>query len=480
MTANRDDLFIDGRWIAPRSGEKVEVIEAATEKPLGKAALGSHADIDLAVDAARRALSGSWASYTAAERATVLDRIGAALKSRGRDTAALVSRENGMPISLSKGANGYAPALMFSYYAKLIRDYPTSEVRPSDFRGRSVVTRQPVGVVAAITPWNYPQGLAAMKLAPALAAGCTVVLKPSPETALDAFVFAEAALEAGLPAGVLNIVPGGRESGAHLVAHPGVDKVAFTGSTDAGRAIGELCGRLLRPVTLELGGKSAAIITESADLDDFARNLPEVSLANNGQTCHASTRILAPRNRYDDVVEMVTETVRSLTVGDPLDKATAIGPLVSAAQRDRVLAMIEDGRSAGYRITTGGGIPAAHTKGWFVEPTVFSGVDNSARIAQDEIFGPVLVIIGYADEDEAVRIANDSVYGLGGTVWTTDEQHGLDLAARVESGTVGVNYYALDMAAPFGGIKASGLGRELGPEGLTPYFALKSVYLGTD
>lgn len=480
MTTNRSELFIDGEWVAPTSDQTIEMIEAATEQPLGRCALGSSADMDIAVDAAQRALRGPWASYTAAERSDVLDRIGAALKSRGKETAALVSRENGMPISLSKGANGYAPALMFAYYAKLIREYQTREVRPNALRGRSVVARQPVGVVAAITPWNYPQGLAAMKLAPALAAGCTVVLKPAPETALDAFVFAEAALEAGLPAGVLNVVPGDRESGAHLVAHPGVDKVAFTGSTNAGRAIGEVCGRLLRPVTLELGGKSAAIITESADLDVFASNLLEVSLANNGQTCHASTRILAPQSRYDEVVEMVTETVRSLAVGDPLDKATAVGPLVSAAQRDRVLGLIDDGRRAGYQITTGGGIPAAQTRGWFVEPTVFHDVDNAARIAQEEIFGPVLVITRYADEDEAVRIANDSVYGLGGTVWTTDEQHGIDLAARIDSGTVGVNHYALDLAVPFGGRKASGLGRELGPEGLSPYFALKSIYLGMD
>lgn len=480
VTTNRTELFIDGRWVTPTSASTVEVIEAATEQPLGRAALASNADIDLAVDAARRAFTGTWRSFTADERADVLERLAGALKSRGRDTAALVSRENGMPISLSGPTNGYAPALMFSYYAKLIREYPTQEVRPSAFRGRSVVSHQPIGVVAAITPWNYPQGLAAMKLAPALAAGCTVVLKPSPETALDAFVFAEAALEAGLPPGVLNVVPGDRAAGAHLVTHPGVDKVAFTGSTNAGRAIGEACGRLLRPVTLELGGKSAALITESADLDEFAKNLLDVSLANNGQTCHASTRILAPQSRYDEVVDVVTETVRSLTVGNPLDKATAIGPLVSAAQRDRVLGLIADGRQSGYTTTTGGGIPAGQPKGWFVEPTVFSEVDNSARIAQEEIFGPVLVITRYADEDDAVRIANDSVYGLGGTVWTTDEQHGIEIAGRIDSGTVGVNYYALDMEAPFGGLKASGLGRELGPEGLTPYFALKSIYLGTD
>ncbi|MBV6761686.1 aldehyde dehydrogenase [Rhodococcus opacus] len=479
MTVDRDALFIGGRWAAPQEGAAADVVEAATEKVLGRSALASAADIDAAVAAARDALRGPWGQLDNRARADLLDVFASALKKRGRDTATLVSRENGMPISLSAGVNGFGPAAMIRYYAALVREAASEDVRPSAFGGRTVVRREPVGVVAAITPWNYPQPLAAMKIAPALAAGCTVVLKAAPETALDAFAFADAAEEAGLPPGVLNIVPSGREASAYLVQHPGVDKVAFTGSTAAGRAIGEVCGRLLRPVTLELGGKSAAIVAADADLSVFAANLAEVSLVNNGQTCHASTRILAPRARYDEVVEAVTETVRGLVVGDPLDKATAIGPLVSAAQRERVLGYIEDGRSAGYRTTTGGGVPDSQPLGWFVEPTVFVDVDNSARIAQEEIFGPVLTITPYTDEDEAVAIANDSEYGLGGTVWTADEEHGLALAARIHSGTVGVNHYALDLDAPFGGVKSSGLGRELGPEGLNPYFATKSVYFGT-
>ncbi|MCR5977445.1 aldehyde dehydrogenase family protein [Gordonia jinghuaiqii] len=476
---DRNELFIDGNWAPPSSGEYGDVIEAATEKVLGRSAMAGTADIDAAVAAARAALDGPWGSMSRAERADVLDRFAAAMTARARDTAELVSRENGMPISLAKPTNGYGPAAMLSYYAGLIRAAEDEEVRPGALGGRTVVRSEPVGVVAAITPWNYPQPLAAMKIAPALAAGCTVVLKPAPETALDAFVFADAAQEAGLPAGVLNVVPGGREAGAHLVEHSGVDKVAFTGSTAAGRAIGEVCGRLLRPVTLELGGKSAAIVADDADLDVFAGHLLEVSLVNNGQTCHASTRILAPRSRYGEVVDAVTETVRALRVGDPLDKTTAIGPLVSAAQRDRVLGHIGAGRADGYQITTGGGVPGDLPQGWFVEPTVFVGVDNSASIAQEEIFGPVLTITEYSDIDDAVRIANDSVYGLGGTVWTTDEGRGLELARRIRTGTVGVNHYALELTAPFGGVKASGLGRELGPEGLAPYLAPKSVYFAT-
>lgn len=382
-----------------------------------------------------------------------------------------------MPISLSVGVNGYAPSLMVSYYANLLRKKDDDDIRPSALGTRTVVRHEPVGVVAAITPWNYPQSLAAMKIAPALAAGCTVVLKPSPETALDAYVFADAALAAGLPAGVLNIVPGGRETGAALVEHPGVDKVAFTGSTAAGRAIGETCGRLLRPVTLELGGKSASIVTADANLAEFASHLAEVSLVNNGQTCHACTRILAPRSRYEEVVDAVTSTVSALAVGDPLDRATQVGPLVTDAQRRRVLDYVEIGRSAGHRLTTGGGVPADRDTGWFVEPTVFADVDNSARLAQEEIFGPVLTITPYSDEDEAVAIANDSPYGLGGTVWCADPERGIALADRIESGTVGVNHYALDLAAPFGGVKDSGLGRELGPEGMAPYRRTKSIYL---
>ncbi|MFW0785228.1 aldehyde dehydrogenase [Gordonia sp. CPCC 206044] len=475
MTLDRRTLFIGGEWTTPTSDSTYDVIEAATEKVLGTTALAQNADIDAAVSSARRALT-HWRALSADERADHLDRFAAALKSRGKQTATLASRENGMPIALSIGVNGYAPALMVRYYADLVRKQDSDDVRPTALGGRTVVRREPVGVVAAITPWNYPQSLAAMKIAPALAAGCTVVLKPAPETALDAFVFADAAAEAGLPAGVLNVVPADREVSAHLVSHPGVDKVAFTGSTAAGRAIGETCGRLLRPVTLELGGKSAAIIADDADLDVFAANLLEVSLVNNGQTCHASTRILAPRSRYGEVVDRVTETVRALRIGDPLDKATDIGPLVSAAQRDRVLGYIESGRADGYRITAGGHVPADQSTGWYVTPTVFDGVDNSARIAQEEIFGPVLTVTPYRDEDEAVAIANDSDYGLGGTVWTSDEERGLAIADRVHSGTIGVNHYLLDLAAPFGGVKASGVGRELGPEGLSPYYAAKSVY----
>jgi aldehyde dehydrogenase (NAD+) len=473
----RSTFFVGGAWNPPSGDERVDVLEAATGAPFGVAALAGTADVDAAVAAAGAALRGEWGRTTGTERAEAMRRLAAAMTSRAEDTAALVSRENGMPRPLSIGANGLAPPAMLDYYAGLAEELDRDDVR-SGALARVHVRREPVGVVAAVTPWNYPQALAAMKIAPALAAGCTVVLKPAPETALDAYVWAEAALEAGLPAGVLNVVPGGREAGAHLVAHPDVDKVAFTGSTAAGRAIGEVCGRLLRPVTLELGGKSAALRADDADLDAFLAALPEVSLANNGQTCHACTRrVLAPRARYEEIVDAITDTVRSLPIGDPLDRRTRIGPVVSAAQRDRVLCHVDAGRAAGARLTTGGGVPERFDRGWFVEPTVFAGVDNDSVIAREEIFGPVLCVLPYDDTEDAIRIANDSEYGLGGTVWTTDPERSRAIPDRIRSGTVGINHYALDVLGPFGGVKASGLGRELGPEGLTPYVALKSVYL---
>jgi aldehyde dehydrogenase (NAD+) len=480
MTASgvleRPRLFIDGQW-RDTNGPSNPVFEASSEQLLGRVTLAEGPDVDAAVSAARTALRGPWAAMDVPERCALLDRFADALRSRAQQTAELVSRENGMPIALSRVANGFSPAAIFRYYARLVQTQPARDVRIGKTGRRTLVQRDPVGVVAAITPWNYPQGLAAMKLGPALAAGCTVVLKPAPETALDAYVFAEAALQAELPDGVLNIVPGGRETGAQLVAHPGVDKVAFTGSTNAGREIGAVCGGLLRPVTLELGGKSAAILTDGVNLEYFLQQLPSVCLPNNGQTCHASTRILAPRARYRQIVDAVTDTVRALHVGDPLQEDTQIGPLVSDAQRDRVLDFIQAGKATAARITTGGTVPVDRTRGFYVAPTVFADVDNSSVIAREEIFGPVLCITAYDHIDDAMALANDSDYGLAGTVWTADEAAGIALAERLDSGTVGVNCYELDLAAPFGGIKASGLGSELGPEGMQAYLQSKTVYL---
>ncbi len=465
-------LFIDGEF---HMADKAEpVLEAATGELLGDGASATEADIDAAVAAARAALP-EWRGASPDHRAGVLKAFAAALHQRAASTSELVSRENGMPMSLSGGANGLFPAALLGYYAKLITRTPIEEIRPSA-TGHTIVRREPVGVVAAIVPWNYPQALAAFKFAPALAAGCTVVLKASPETALDAMVFAEAAQQAGIPAGVFNVVPGATDASAHLVSHPGVDKVSFTGSTAVGRIIGEVCGRLLRPVTLELGGKSAAIILDDADLDATMRGLRSVSFINNGQTCFLGSRILAPRSRYGDVVDALADLVNTMTVGDPLDKATDIGPVVSARQRERVLGYIEAGKDSGAKLVVGGGVPRNQPRGWFVSPTVFADVNNSDRIAQEEIFGPVLAVIPYDSDADAVALANDSEFGLAGSVWSTDVARATEVAREIRTGTVGINDYQLDIGAPFGGVKASGIGRELGPEGLEEFFNLKSIY----
>jgi acyl-CoA reductase-like NAD-dependent aldehyde dehydrogenase len=473
---DRRRFFIDGRWSEPFGAETHVVVEAATEQELGVAALGAEADVEAAVSAARRALdTGPWGRSSATERAEVMERLAAALEARAESTSRLVSQENGMPIGLSTRLNGAAPAGLLRTYVEIIKEFPLREVRPSP-SGSTIVRRIPVGVVGAITPWNYPQIIAMMKVAPALAAGCTLVLKHSPETALDAYVLADAAEEAGLPAGVLNIVLAGRGAGASLVSHPGVDKIAFTGSTAAGRAIGAECARLIRRCTLELGGKSAAIVLDDADLDTFMAGLDTASFMNNGQTCTAQSRILAPRSRYEEVVEVLEQYARGLVVGNPLDPEVTCGPMASEQHLQRVLSHIDAARDSNARLVAGGGRPAGQDRGWFVEPTVFADVDNNDPLAREEVFGPVLAVIGYDSDEQAVAIANDSNYGLAGSVWTADEQRGIDIAQRIRTGTIGVNYYNQDLGAPFGGMKDSGIGRELGPEALGNYLEYQSIY----
>jgi betaine-aldehyde dehydrogenase len=385
--------------------------------------------------------------------------------------SALITEEMGSPIAFSQlGQTGQAHAV-YGYFSEL--DVAWEEER-AGMLGPVTVRREPVGVVAAIVPWNVPQFIIALKLAPALIAGCTIVIKPAPETPLDAYPLADMLTEAGVPKGVVSIVAAGRETGEHLVRHPGVDKVAFTGSTAAGRTIGAICGEQLKRCTLELGGKSAAIILDDADLVSTMGWLKMASLMNNGQACVAQTRILASRSRYDEVVGALTETVRGMQVGDPADPANEIGPLVAERQRERVESYIRVGQEEGAKVALGGsGRP--HDRGWYVAPTVFTGVTNDMRIAREEIFGPVLSVIPYDDEAEAVRIANDSDYGLAGTVWTADADHGLEIARQVRAGTYGVNTYMIESSSPFGGYKNSGVGRELGPEGLSAYLEYKSI-----
>ncbi|MFG1955743.1 aldehyde dehydrogenase [Micromonospora sp. NPDC048830] len=480
MTVNNDHLFIGGRWVKPSSDDTIAVSSASTGEALGRVPEAKELDVDLAVAAARTAFDdpSGWASWSPADRAAAMESLAVQFEARGKEFAHLVSSQNGMPITISEQIESQFAVILTRYFAELIRSTPLQEERPHLFGGTSIIKKEPAGVVAAIAPWNFPQSLAAFKYAPALAAGCTIVLKPSPETVLDSVLLSEAIEASDIPPGVINIVPAGREIGRYLVQHPGIDKVSFTGSTAAGRQIAEVCGRLLRPVTLELGGKSAAIILDDADLDleNIGESLFAATLLNNGQTCYLCTRILAPSSRYDEVVDLFETFVSSLAVGDALDPGTQIGPVVSEQHRDRVEGFIASSLGDGARLVAGGGRPAGRDRGWFVEPTILADVDNRFKVAQEEIFGPVLSIIRYEDTDDAVRIANDCSYGLGGTVWTTDPDRGRSIAERMRTGTVGLNRYFPDPGSPFGGVKASGIGRELGPEGLGAYQTLKTIY----
>jgi aldehyde dehydrogenase (NAD+) len=478
MSLDRTAFFIDGDWAAPASSDTIQVVSPHTEQVIATVPEGSNADIDAAVAAARRAFDeGPWPRMSPAGRIEVVQDFSNLYAGKLAEMADLITAEMGSPTSFSNLAQAPAPWMMIEAFLAVARSYPWEETRPGALGTDVIVRREPVGVVAAIPPWNVPQFTTMSKVIPALLAGCTVVVKPAPETPLDTYLMAELLQEAGVPDGVVNIVAAGREVGEHLVAHPGVDKVAFTGSTAAGRKIAAVCGEQLKRVSLELGGKSAAIVLDDADLAATMEGLKFTALMNSGQACVAQTRILASRKNYDTVVDALAQTVGGMAVGDPMDPATEIGPMVAQRQQERVEKYIALGQEEGARVVLGGnGMPESLSSGWYVRPTVFADVDNRMRIAQEEIFGPVLSVIPFEDVDDAVRIANDSEYGLAGTVWTADVEAGLDVARRVRTGTYGVNTYTMDFAAPFGGYKASGVGREFGPEGLSHYVELKAIY----
>jgi aldehyde dehydrogenase (NAD+) len=475
-----DRLFIDGAWVPASSGDTIDVVSPVTEGVIAQVPAGSRDDVDRAVAAARQAFDvGPWPRMPLAERIEVLRRLSTAFGERREVLAALVSAEMGCPISLSRTMQAAGPKVLIDTFVELAPAYPFASVRRSG-TGNALVLREPAGVVAAVVPWNAPQVVSMIKLGPALLAGCTVVLKPAQETPLDSYLLAEMLTEAGLPPGVVNIVPAERDVSEHLITHPDVDKVAFTGSTAAGRRIASLCGHDLRRVTLELGGKSAAIILDDADLGTVVETLRVASLRNSGQVCSNKTRILVSRSRHDELAERLTEMVASMPVGDPADPATQIGPLVSARQRDRVEGYIVAGTAEGAKVVMGGGRPAGLSRGWFVEPTIFTGVQRSMRIAQEEIFGPVLAVLAFDDADDAVAIANDSPYGLNGSVFTADPDRGLAIARQIRTGTVEINGSPAGVHAPMGGFKGSGIGREAGPEGFDAYVEIKSVGLPAD
>ena len=475
-----DKLYIGGQWVAPEGTETIEVISPYTEEVIATVPDGTVADINRAVAAAREAFDrGPWPRMSLAERGEVLAKVAARLGEELPSMAELITAEMGTPILFSQLAQVGAPLMIFNYFAELSKTHSLDSVRSGVLSPEVLVTREPVGVVGAIAPWNVPLFLAAAKLAPALLAGCTVVFKPAPETPLDAFRLAEILAECGLPEGVLSVVPAGREVSEALVTHPDVDKISFTGSTVAGKKIAALCGEQLKRCTLELGGKSAAILLDDVDLDATLPMLLPNALMNNGQACIAQTRIVAPRGRYDEVVDAICQQISDAwPTGDPMDMGTAVGPLVAARQRDRVEGYIATGIAEGARVAIGGGRPAGQDHGWFVEPTIFADVNNKMTIAQEEIFGPVLVIIPHDGDADAVSIANDSDYGLCGSVFTADNDRGLSVARQVRTGTYMLNSNTpIDFASPFGGFKQSGIGREFGPEGLDSFLETKSINL---
>ena len=473
-----DRLFIGGEWVEPSSTNVIEVVSPMTEEVVATVPEAMEADVDRAVEAAKRAFDeGPWPRMTAAERGAVLAKVSDAVRNEMGDVAELISGEMGSPVSWATMAQVLAPTMIFDYYAGLGSTFAFDEFKDG-LLGPVLVTKEPVGVVAAITPWNVPLFLAASKLSPALLSGSTVVFKPSPETPLDANRLAELFADAGLPPGVLSVVPAGREVGEHLVNHPDVNKVSFTGSTAAGKKIGAACGAQLKRFSLELGGKSAAVLLDDVNLDEALPLLMPNAIMNNGEACISQTRILAPRDRYSEVVEALVEQVKLMKVGDALDPETVVGPLVAERQRDRVESYIRIGQEEGAKVAVGGGRPAGLDKGWYVEPTVFVDVDNSMRIAQEEIFGPVLAVIPYDSDADAVRIANDSSYGLCGSVYTADDDRGLGIARQVRTGTYMVNSgIPIDFSSPFGGYKESGVGREFGVDGLELFLEKKTVNL---
>jgi acyl-CoA reductase-like NAD-dependent aldehyde dehydrogenase len=470
---NRDKVYIDGAWVPSTGTGTIDVINSTTEEVMGKIPEGTADDVDKAVKAAKAAFP-AWAATSKEERGKYLQRITEGLTARMMDIATVVSQEVGMPINLSNMIQAGLPIMTFSSMADTVDKFPFEEQI-----GNSLIVREPVGVVAAITPWNYPLHQIAAKVAPALAAGCTVVLKPSEVAPLNAFILAEVINDVGLPAGVFNLVTGvGPVVGEALAAHPDVDMVSFTGSTRAGKRVTELAAQTVKKVALELGGKSANVILDDADLAAAVADGVGKCYLNSGQTCSALTRMLVPRSRLAEAEEVAAATAAQFTPGDPFDAGSRLGPLVSAAQRERVRGFINKGIEEGAKLVTGGvEAPEGLDKGFFVQPTVFSEVRPGMTIEQEEIFGPVLSIIPYDTEEEAIEIANDTVYGLAGGVWSGDPERAKRVARQLRTGQVEVNGGAFNPLAPFGGYKQSGNGREYGKFGLEEFLEVKAMQL---
>jgi len=464
-------FYIDGRWQTPAGTETIDVHSSATEELIGRVPKGTPEDVDRAVRAARRAFDSGWSQTQPAERAQWLERLADALERRVPDIASTISQEMGMPITISTIVQAQLPVKDVRAFAQL-----ATGIQLQEQVGNSLIVREPFGVAGMITPWNFPLHQIVAKVAPAIAAGCTMVLKPSEVAPLNSYLLADAALEIGLPPGVLNIVQGdGPTVGEAIARHPDIDMVSFTGSIRAGQRVSVLAADTIKKVTLELGGKSAFILTDDAPLEKAVASGVNNAMMNSGQTCSAFTRMVVPRSQLDRVLQLATDAVGKLALGDPLDPKTKLGPLVSATQRARVENYIQQGIREGARLVIGGKRPASFARGHYLEPAIFTDVKPDMTIAQEEIFGPVLAVLPYDSDDEAIAIANDTIYGLAGGVWSGDKERALRIARRIRAGQVDVNGGRFNPMAPFGGYKRSGIGREFGKYGLEEYLQIKAI-----
>jgi betaine-aldehyde dehydrogenase len=476
VLAHPGEFFIDGQWARPRSAEMQNVVSSSTEEVVASVPMANDADMRQAVDAARRAFDhGPWPRMSPSERATYLRAIAAECERRADDFARVWSTESGILFRMAQPRIGRFLCGAFNYYAGLADSFHFEERHRSASGHQGMLVREPVGVVAAIIPWNGPAGLMAYKCAPALIAGCTIVLKSSPEAPCSAYLMAEICEKVGLPPGVFNIVTAGREVSEGLVRNPAIDKVTFTGSTLAGRKIAAACGERIARYTLELGGKSPAIILDDYDVEAAAKTIAAGVSYVTGQVCHSLTRIILPAARHDAMVEALASAVTAMKVGDPFDPSSDIGPLATAIQRERVESYVATGKSEGARLAAGGARPAHQPRGWYIEPTVFGGVDNRSTIGREEIFGPVLCVIAARDEEHAIELANDSIYGLNASVFTKDANRFREVASQLRAGTVGQNASRTDFSISFGGYKQSGVGREGGVDGLMPFLEAKTI-----
>jgi aldehyde dehydrogenase (NAD+) len=482
-TYTRTTFFVGGEWIKPNSHRSIEIVSPSTEEMIGRVPDANSADVDSAVYAAKSAFvaKGGWNSWSIGRRTEMMRKLADILESKHQELSVLYGHELGRPFKQTFSRPS-RPAELLRYYADLAEEIEIDQIRPNPAMHnqasvkRSYVKLESRGVTAVIVPYNGTLEMGMFKIGPTLALGGTVVLKPSPQSPLEGYIFAEAALEAGFPDGVINVLSGSREAGESLVAHRDVNIVGFTGSTSTGKAIARTCAESFTPTVLELGGKSAAVVLADVDIDAFAKHLPYLGFTFTGQNCFIHSRVIVNKSRYDDVVQAMIASAGGINVGDPFAEDTDNGPLISSEHREKVEGYIRSGVQEGAHIAFGGDRPSDIGRGWYLNPTIFTNVNNGMKISQEEIFGPVIAVISADSDEEAIRIANDSEFGLAGSVWANDESHARTVADQIDTGSIGINCFGFNTAAPFGGRRNSGIGVELGVEGFLSYAKYKSTH----